>query len=146
MTPPETIDLPDLEAVTLLGQRLAKEARPGRILALSGDLGAGKTTLAQAVLRALGVTEDITSPTFSLVYPYQVGDLAIYHFDLYRLKHEDELDEIGWDDMLADGFCIVEWPERAGKKLSRNALSLELKVKKNLCRYALIYKTDRSTG
>ena len=113
----EIVALPGLAATDALGRRLADGLKRGDALALWGDLGAGKTTLARAILRALGVTEDVPSPTFTLVQRYDTPRLTVHHFDLYRLKREAELDELGWDDALADGAALVEWPERAGARL-----------------------------
>lgn len=108
-----TFPLADLMATTHLAQRLAPHLHAGDVLALQGDLGAGKTTFARALLQSLGVTSEIPSPTFTLVQTYTTPDLALAHFDLYRLKSGEELEELGWDDVLADHLSLVEWPERA---------------------------------
>jgi tRNA threonylcarbamoyl adenosine modification protein YjeE len=105
--------LPDLGATAELGARIAAGLRPGDLVALAGDLGAGKTTLARAILVALGVGETVPSPTFTLVQTYDTPNLRISHYDLYRLKNESEMRELGLDDALEDGAALVEWPERA---------------------------------
>ena len=105
--------LPDLAATAELGARIAAGLRPGDLVALSGDLGAGKTTLARAILLALGVAENVPSPTFTLVQAYDTPNLRVSHYDLYRLKSESEMRELGLDDALDDGAVLVEWPERA---------------------------------
>ncbi len=111
------VDLPDLAATEALAREIAPTLKKGDVIALYGDLGAGKTTFARALLHALGVTGDVPSPTFTLVQTYEINGLLISHFDLYRLKSSDELDELGWDDALHDGAAIVEWPERTGSRL-----------------------------
>ena len=105
--------LPDLAATAALGARIAAGLRPGDLVALAGDLGAGKTTLARAILLALGVAENVPSPTFTLVQAYDMPTLRISHYDLYRLKNASEMRELGLDDALDDGAALVEWPERA---------------------------------
>ncbi|MDH3440447.1 MAG: tRNA (adenosine(37)-N6)-threonylcarbamoyltransferase complex ATPase subunit type 1 TsaE [Gammaproteobacteria bacterium] len=83
----------------------------GWLVVLQGDLGAGKSTLARAMLRELGHTGAVPSPTYTLVEPYEIDSRSIYHIDLYRIASPDELEYLGWDD-LWDGLRIVEWPER----------------------------------
>ena len=118
------INLPDLAATRALAARIVPLLRQGDVLTLSGDLGAGKTEFARALLRALGVIDDIPSPTFTLVQTYETKNFSVSHFDLYRLKSSDELDELGWNDALADGAVVVEWPERAGARLPADRLEL----------------------
>lgn len=122
--PQDKYPLPDLAATQALAAKIAATLRKGDIVALSGDLGAGKTEFARALLRSLGVTGDVPSPTFTLLQTYECGDLLISHFDLYRLQGPEELEEIGWQDALADGVVIVEWPERAGPYLPPKKLAL----------------------
>lgn len=95
-----------------LGKRIADGLKPGSIIALVGPLGAGKTTLAQKVARGLGVTERMSSPTFTIVQEYESGRLPLYHFDVYRVSDEDELFEIGFEEYLhAGGVCLIEWAD-----------------------------------
>jgi len=118
--------LPDLAATGALGAAIAAGLGAGDAVALWGDLGAGKTTLARAVLRALGVEEDVPSPTFTLVQTYDTPRLTVSHFDLYRLKDPRELEELGFDAALEDGAVLVEWPERAPEALPADALHVRL--------------------
>src|SRR6478752_7840156 len=106
--------LPDLDATTRLGAGIAAGLKPGVAIALWGDLGSGKTTLARAILRALGVSEDVPSPTFTLVQSYDTPDLTVRHYDLYRIENANEIAELGIDEAVEDGVALVEWPERAG--------------------------------
>jgi len=117
--------LPGLDATARLGAGIARGLRRGDAVALWGDLGAGKTTLARAILRALGVVEDVPSPTFTLVQSYPTLP-PVAHFDLYRLKGAREMEELGFDDALAEGAILVEWPERAPEALPFDALHVRL--------------------
>jgi len=117
--------LPDLDATARLGARIAGGLKLGDAVALWGDLGAGKTTLARAILQALGVTEDVPSPTFTLVQSYDTRP-PVAHFDLYRLKHAREMQELGFEDALDNGAVLVEWPERAPEALPPEALHVRL--------------------
>jgi tRNA threonylcarbamoyl adenosine modification protein YjeE len=122
------IALPDLDATAALAGRIAPRLQAGDAVALWGDLGAGKTTLARDILRALGVTEDVPSPTFTLVQTYETPRLTVAHYDLYRLKASRELDELGFAEALEDGAALVEWPERAPEYLPDETLHLRLRL------------------
>lgn len=116
------------EAATLAaGAKLAGQIRPGDVVALSGDLGAGKTTLVRGLLRALGLEGEVPSPSFALVQPYEELDPPVWHADLYRLEDPAELAELGLDS-LADSVLVVEWPERAGQGAWPHALRLSLEI------------------
>jgi tRNA threonylcarbamoyl adenosine modification protein YjeE len=120
------IALADPAATVALGGRVAKGLETGDAVALEGDLGAGKTTLARAILRALGVTEDVPSPTFTLVQIYETPRLTVRHYDLYRIEKASEMDELGLDDALAEGAALIEWPERGEGRLPPDMLHITL--------------------
>ena len=95
-----------------LGEKLAFQLKPGTVIAYTGDLGAGKTAFTRGLAKGLGVTEAVTSPTYTIVNEYLSGRLPLFHFDMYRLGSSDELFDIGWEDYLSrGGICAVEWSE-----------------------------------
>ena len=95
-----------------VGESLAQSLSPGAVIAFTGDLGAGKTAFTRGLARGLGLTDRITSPTFTIVNEYEGGRLPLFHFDMYRLESSDELFDIGWEDYLdRGGVCAVEWSE-----------------------------------
>ena len=101
-----------------LGQRLAEHLSPGRIIALRGGLGAGKTAFTRGLARGLCIQEPVTSPTYTIVNEYLSGRMPLFHFDMYRLHSSDDLFDIGWEDYLArGGLCVVEWSERVADAL-----------------------------
>lgn len=112
------------EKTVALGRAFARVLQGGDVLALYGDLGAGKTTFARALLQGLGVTDDVPSPTFTLVQTYDAAGMTIRHFDLYRLEDPEEVLELGLDDGAATDVALIEWPERAGPFLPEDALTL----------------------
>ncbi len=110
-----------------LGEELARELGPGSVLALSGDLGAGKTTLTKAIAKGLGVSENLTSPTFTVVCEYDSGRLPFYHFAVYRAHAEDELFAIGFDEYLhRGGVCVIEWADLIEDMLPADAVRVRL--------------------
>lgn len=109
------------------GEALGRAAHAPLVVTLAGDLGAGKTTLAQAICRGYGVAESVTSPTYALVHEYASPRGAVYHLDLYRLENPRELDGLGWDEIVgAQALVLVEWPERAGGRLPADHVALDL--------------------
>ena len=108
--------LADEAATDTFGRRLAARLAPGDVVLLAGDLGAGKTALARGILAGLGHMGEVPSPTFTLVQSYEWPGvrLPVWHVDLYRLEDPDEGEELGLDEILADGALVIEWPERAG--------------------------------
>jgi tRNA threonylcarbamoyladenosine biosynthesis protein TsaE len=138
-----TVTLEDEAATAALGARIAGALRPGDAVLLSGELGAGKTALARAILRARGVAERVPSPTFTLVQAYDTPGLQLRHFDLYRIERESELNELGVEDALDDGAIIVEWPERAPARLPADALRIELRATGESVRQARLTGPER---
>lgn len=134
--------LASLDDTAALGARIAAHLRKGDAIALGGDLGAGKTTLARTILRALGVGESIPSPTFTLVQSYQTS-LPVHHYDLYRIEDEREIDELGLSEALEDGAALIEWPERAGDRLPDDVLYLSLTMMDVQSRLAEISGPER---
>lgn len=119
--------LADDASTDAFGRWLAPALRVGDTVLLAGPIGAGKTHLVRAMLRhRLGQSTEVPSPTFTLVQPYQDGDLAIVHADLYRVLHPDEVMELGLDDAIANGIALIEWPERLGRYRPADALDLTL--------------------
>jgi tRNA threonylcarbamoyladenosine biosynthesis protein TsaE len=118
----------DEPAMARAGAALAGVLQAGDVVALSGPLGAGKTTLVRGVLAALGHAGEVPSPTFAIVQPYDLTSLPVAHADLYRIEDAAELEELGLDDQLFDGALLVEWPERAGEAAWPQALRLSLQA------------------
>jgi len=110
------VELPDLAATAAYGARIAAALRPGDVIALSGGLGAGKTTLARAIIAALGHEGEVPSPTFAILEPYDAPPLRLplVHADFYRLKDPAEVEELGLDDYREGAVLIAEWPDHAG--------------------------------
>ena len=101
-----------------VGRALGKIVKPGTVLAYTGDLGAGKTAFTRGLAKGLGVTEQVTSPTYTIVNEYLSGRIPLFHFDMYRLTSADDLWDIGWEDYLdRGGVCAVEWSERVAEVL-----------------------------
>lgn len=130
MTDLAPIPLPDEAATAALGRRIAGLLRPGDAIALYGTLGAGKTTLARAILAALGLAGEAASPSFPIVLAYAPPELAlpVWHVDLYRIEAGGDLDELGLDDARADTALLIEWPERMGARLWPDTLLLTIEA------------------
>ena len=108
------VELPDLAAMEAFGARIAKRVRPGDVVALSGGLGAGKTTLARGIIVALGHRGEVPSPTFTILETYDTLDPPVVHADFYRLEKPAEAEELGLDDYRDGAVLIAEWPANAG--------------------------------
>ncbi|WP_411816647.1 tRNA (adenosine(37)-N6)-threonylcarbamoyltransferase complex ATPase subunit type 1 TsaE [Hyphococcus sp. DH-69] len=125
------IELPDEAATSALGAKMAPMLRDGDILRLSGDLGAGKTTFARAIIAALTDTKDAPSPTYMLVETYDADRFQLWHFDLYRLDDPRDVWELGLEEALDDGVVLVEWPDRIDGLLPENSLGLRIETAAN---------------
>lgn len=121
------IALPDAAATLALGRRLGEALGPGDVICLSGNLGAGKSTLARGAIEAwTGQAEEAPSPTYTLVQTYEGEKGELWHVDLYRLKRPDDAWELGLEDAFAEAACLIEWPERLEGQLPRNRLDIAL--------------------
>jgi tRNA threonylcarbamoyladenosine biosynthesis protein TsaE len=122
----EPLRLDNVRATETLGQALGRALRAGDVVALFGDLGAGKTTLTRGILRGLGHEGDVASPTFPIVQAYEELEPPLWHVDLYRIDDPAEIGELALDEALANGALVIEWPERLGAALWPHALQLHL--------------------
>ena len=120
-------ELPDEAATATFAARIAALARAGDVIALKGELGAGKTSFARAFIRARGGRdEDVPSPTFTLAQAYDFPDATVWHFDCFRLREPEEAWELGIEDAFRDGISLIEWPERLGSLLPARRLEITL--------------------
>jgi tRNA threonylcarbamoyladenosine biosynthesis protein TsaE len=120
------IILADASETEAMGARIAPLLRRHDVIALFGDLGAGKTTLARGILRGLGFEGEVASPTFPIVQPYEALEVPVWHVDLYRIEDPAELDELALDEARDEAALLIEWPERLGDALWPDALRLGL--------------------
>lgn len=124
-----TVSLLNPAATAAFAERLAGIARPGDVIALTGDLGMGKTLFARSFINALAAlhdlpAEEVPSPTFTLVQPYPMNGVTVYHMDLYRLEHAEEALELGVEDAFAEDITLIEWPDRLGDLLPPDNLAI----------------------
>ena len=111
-----------------IGREMAQQLAPGAVVAFTGDLGAGKTAFVRGMAQGLGISQRVTSPTFTIVNEYEGGTLPLFHFDMYRLGSADELYDIGWEDYLArGGVCAVEWSEIVRDALEPGCIRVDLR-------------------
>lgn len=121
------VEIKNIEQTVVLAETLAKLVKKGDVIELRGDLGAGKTTFARYFINSLlGEDQEVLSPTFNLVHPYDTKLFTIWHFDLYRLENASEAEELGIYDAFDDGVSLIEWPEIIGDILPNNRLLLNL--------------------
>ncbi len=112
-----------------LGEALAQILRPGDVVALTGDLAAGKTRFVAGLARGLGLTDSVTSPTFAIAHEYREGPVPLFHFDMYRLSSSEELYDIGWEDYLAQGgICAVEWSENVADAMPPQSIFVDIRI------------------
>ena len=110
-----------------LGKKIGLQARAGQVYTLTGDLGVGKTVFTQGVAAGLGITEPVSSPTFTIVQVYEEGRLPFYHFDVYRIGDIEEMEEIGYDDyFFGKGICLIEWSERIREILPEHPIQITI--------------------
>ena len=108
--------------------RLARNAEPGSVICLEGDLGTGKTVFAKGFAAGLGVQENISSPTFTIIKIYESGRLPLYHFDMYRIEDEDEMNELGFEEYFyGDGVCLIEWPSQIPDLIPAGAVTIRIR-------------------
>ena len=126
-----TIETNSPEETFALGLKLGEQAKAGQIYTLNGDLGVGKTVFTQGIARGLGITEAVSSPTFTIVQVYEEGRLPFYHFDVYRIGDIEEMEEIGYDDyFFGNGVCMIEWAELIEELIPEN--SIHVTIEKDL--------------
>ena len=114
-----------------LGKKLGADAKPGQIVCIDGDLGVGKTVFTKGFAEGLGVGDDVVSPTFTIIQEYTDGRLPMYHFDVYRIGHPDEMYDIGYEEYFyGDGVCLVEWSSRIEELLPEE--SIHINIEKDL--------------
>lgn len=119
------------EETFALGRKIGQSAVPGQIYTLNGDLGVGKTVFTQGVAAGLGITEPVSSPTFTIVQVYEEGRLPFYHFDVYRISDVEEMEEIGYEDYFyGDGICLIEWAKLVQEILPEHVYRIT--IEKNL--------------
>jgi tRNA threonylcarbamoyladenosine biosynthesis protein TsaE len=117
------------EETTKLGEKFSSRLQSGDIVALCGELGAGKTSFVQGICKGLGIHEHVASPTFTIVNEYNSGKLIVYHFDFYRMKSTNELREIGFEEYLnGNGICLIEWADRIQEFLPAKRFDVKLEL------------------
>ncbi|MCI7738318.1 MAG: tRNA (adenosine(37)-N6)-threonylcarbamoyltransferase complex ATPase subunit type 1 TsaE [Lachnospiraceae bacterium] len=110
-----------------VGEKIGRKARPGQVYTLMGDLGVGKTVFTQGVANGLGITEPVSSPTFTIIQEYEEGRLPFYHFDVYRIGCIEEMDEIGYEDYFyGNGICLIEWANLIEEIIPEDAISITI--------------------
>lgn len=123
----KTIETKSAEETFALGEKIGMEASPGLVITLKGDLGVGKTVLAQGLAKGLGIEEPVNSPTFTILQVYDEGRLPFYHFDVYRIEDPDEMYEVGFEDYFyGEGVCMIEWAELIEELLPENAMHITI--------------------
>ena len=123
----------DSQETYRLGERLGRQAKPGQIYCLDGELGVGKTVFAQGFAAGLGIAEPVCSPTFTILQQYDQGEVPFYHFDVYRIGDVEEMEEIGYEDFFyGEGVCLIEWSRQIEEILPEDAV--RIRIEKDLNR------------
>ena len=121
------IETRSAEETFALGESMGRQAKPGQIYTLEGDLGVGKTVFTQGLAKGLGIKEAVNSPTFTIVQVYEEGRLPFYHFDVYRIGDVEEMDEIGYEDyFFGEGVCLIEWANLIRELIPENAIPIKI--------------------
>ena len=124
----KTITMKTEKDTETFGMRLGRNASPGTVIALTGELGTGKTTLTRAIARGLGIQEPITSPTFNIIKEYDDGRLPLYHFDVYRIGDPEEMYELGYEEYFyGSGVCVIEWADLIDEIIPENAVRIGIR-------------------
>jgi tRNA threonylcarbamoyladenosine biosynthesis protein TsaE len=127
-----TVNIKNEEETRAFGLALARDLKPGAIVALVGDLGTGKTTLTRYIAEGLGITEPIQSPTFTIIREHRTGRLPLFHFDVYRLEGPDDLFELGYEDyFFGEGVTVVEWADKIADVMPESTLWIYLNYAEN---------------
>lgn len=122
-----TIETNSPEETFKLAEELGRKASAGQVYTLNGDLGVGKTVFAKGFASGLGITDEVNSPTFTILQEYEGGRLPLYHFDVYRIEEPEEMEEVGYEDYFyGDGVCLVEWADMIRELLPDDAISVEI--------------------
>ena len=123
------MNIKDEQAMLTTGRTIAAQLKPGMLIFLKGDLGAGKTTLVRGILRGLGHSGAVKSPTYNIVEPYEINGTSVFHFDLYRLNEPEELEYMGIRDYINDNsICFIEWPDKGEGLLPAADLQIHIKI------------------
>ena len=121
------VEMNDPKQTFELGRKLGKQAKPGEIYCLNGDLGVGKTVFTQGFASGIGITEPVNSPTFTIVQQYEEGRLPLYHFDVYRIGDVEEMEEIGYEDcFFGEGVCLIEWSALIEELIPETAIQITI--------------------
>jgi len=141
MSSQKKVQVKNEEETKKFGEQLASKLKAGDVIALVGEIGAGKTTLTQYIAGALGVKEDVTSPTFTIVKEYKSGRLPLYHFDVYRISDEEEMYNLGYEEYFyGDGVCIIEWADKIAGLIPKG--STVICISHGECENERIYDID----
>lgn len=128
------------EETQAFGERMGAVLKAGDVICLEGALGAGKTTLAQGIARGLGVIEDVTSPTFTIIQEYLSGRIPLCHFDFYRIETPEEIQHLGFEDYLdSDGVVLMEWHENLGDYAPTDRIRIQLSLKEGASRQIVLF-------